>query len=64
LLVIAAFLTTVVDTRERRRTEAHLPDPFTTGTMPAATGQFRAATGEFKVPEQEYKRESGVFQAV
>ncbi len=64
LLLIAALATNVVDGRERRRTEIHLPDPFTTGTMPAATGQFRAATGEFKVPEQEYKRESGVFKAV
>jgi len=64
LLVIAALTTGAVDTRERRRTEAGLPDPFTTGTMPAATGQFRAATGEFKVPEQEYKRESGVFKVV
>ncbi len=64
LLIIAAMITNVVDARERRRTEAYLPDPLTTGTMPAATGQFRAATGEFKVPEQEYKRESGVFRVV
>jgi len=64
LLIVATVLTNVVDGRERRRTEAHVPDPFTTGTMPAATGQFRAATGEFKVPAQEYKRESGVFRAV
>jgi AAA family ATP:ADP antiporter len=63
LLIIAALVTNVVDARERRRTEAHLPDPFTTGTMPAATGQFRAATGEFKVPAQEYQHESGVFKA-
>jgi AAA family ATP:ADP antiporter len=55
-------MTNVVDTRERRRTEAYLPGPFTTGTIPAATGQFRAATGEFKIPEPEYKRESGVFK--
>ena len=64
LLIIAALITNAVDARERKRTEAHLPDPFTTGTMPAATGQFRAATGEFKVPAQEYQRESGVFQVI
>jgi AAA family ATP:ADP antiporter len=63
LLIIAALVTNIVDSRERRRTEAHIPDPFTTGTMPAATGQFRAATGEFKVPEEEYRLESGVFRA-
>jgi AAA family ATP:ADP antiporter len=62
-LILAALLTNMVDSRERRRTEAHLPDPFTTGTMPAATGQFRAATGEFKVPEEDYRLESGVFRA-
>jgi AAA family ATP:ADP antiporter len=64
LLIVAALITNIVDARERRRTEDHLPDPFTTGTMPAATGQFRTATGEFKVPAQEYQRESGVFQAM
>jgi len=63
-LVLAAIITNVVDGRERYRTEAHLPDPFTTGTMPAATGQFRAATGEFRIPEVDYKRESGTFQVV
>jgi AAA family ATP:ADP antiporter len=63
LLIGAAMLTNVVDSRERRRTEAGLPDPFTTGTMPAATGQFRTATGEFKVPEEEYRLESGIFRA-
>jgi len=64
ILGLAVLITNLVDTRERRRTEAHLPDVNTTGTMPAATGQYRAPTGEFRVPQEEYKRESGVFKIV
>jgi AAA family ATP:ADP antiporter len=64
ILGLAVLITNIVDTRERRRTEAHLPDVNTTGTMPAATGQYRAPTGEFRVPQEEYKRESGVFKVV
>ena len=64
LLLLGVAVTNVIDSRERRRTEAHLPDVLTTGTMPAATGQFRAATGEFRVPHDEYQRESGTFEAV
>ncbi len=64
LLVIAVVISNIVDARERRRTEAGLPDVNTTGTMPAATEQIRAETGEFRIPKEEYKRESGVFRAV
>ncbi len=64
LLLLGVAVTNMIDSRERRRTEAHLPDVFTTGTMPAATGQFRAATGEFRVPHEEYQRESSTFKAI
>ncbi len=64
LLLLGVAVANMIDSRERRRTEAHLPDIFTTGTMPAATGQFRAATGEFRVPHEEYQRESGTFEAI
>jgi AAA family ATP:ADP antiporter len=64
ILGLAVLITNVVDSRERRRTEAHLPDVNTTGTMPAATGQYRAPTGEFRVPQEDYQRESGVFKVV
>ena len=64
LLLLSIVITNVVDARERRRTEAYLPDVNSTGTMPAATGQFRAATGQFKVPHEAYRRESGTFKAV
>lgn len=64
LLLLGIVVTNIVDTRERRRTEAFLPDVLTTGTMPAATGQFRAATGEFRAPDTAYQKESGTFRAV
>jgi len=64
LLMLGVAVANIIDSRERRRTEAHLPDVHTTGTMPAATGQFRAATGEFKAPSEEYQRESGTFRAI
>ena len=64
LLLLGVAVTNVIDRRERRRTETHLPDIHTSGTIPAATGQFRAATGEFRVPGEEYRKESGAFRAV
>jgi AAA family ATP:ADP antiporter len=64
LLAIGVVLTNIVDARERRRTEADLPDVKTSGTLPAATGQYRAETGEFKVVQEEYKKESGHFRVV
>jgi AAA family ATP:ADP antiporter len=64
LLLLGVVVTNIVDSRERRRTEAFLPDILTTGTMPAATGQFRAATGEFRVPDDAYQKESGTFRAI
>ncbi|MDH3457096.1 MAG: MFS transporter [Gemmatimonadota bacterium] len=64
LLLLGVVVTNIVDSRERRRTEALLPDVLTTGTMPAATGQFRAATGEFRAPDAEYQKESGTFRAI
>jgi AAA family ATP:ADP antiporter len=61
VLVLATFVTNVIDVRERRRTEAAVPDAMTSGLLPAATGQFRAATGDFKtVAESEkYQLETG-----
>ncbi len=64
LLVLAVVITNIVDVRERRRTEANLPDVNTTGTMPAATVQLRAETGEFRIPKEDYTRESGTFRVV
>jgi len=60
-LAVATLLTNAIDARERRRTEAALPDPMTSGTLPAATGQYRAATGEFKTAGEAYRKESGHF---
>ena len=64
LLMLSIAISNLIDARERRRTETHLPDVLTTGTMPAATGQFRAATGEFRAPREEYRQESGIYRAV
>lgn len=64
LLLLGVVVTNIVDRGERRRTEGHLPDIHTSGTMPAATGQVRAATGEFRVPSEEYRQESGAFRAI
>jgi AAA family ATP:ADP antiporter len=68
ILVASLVLTNVVDARERRKKEGHLPAPDTTAEMPAATtaelriattAEMRAARGE----EQPIHRE-GPFQLV
>ena len=64
LLVAAVAITNSVDVRERRRTEAAVPDPLTSGQLPAATAQIRSATGEFKVPDDEYRTASGQIKAL
>lgn len=64
LLVAAAAITNLVDGRERRRTEAHVPHPMTSGQLPAATAMVRAASGEFKVPGEAYRTASGHFRVV
>ena len=64
LLAVALAITNAVDARERRRTEAAMPDPLTSGQLPAATEQIRAATGEFKVPDDVYKTASGQLKAL
>jgi AAA family ATP:ADP antiporter len=64
LLVLGAVITNVIDHRERRRTEATVPDVKATGSVPAATSQLRMATGKLSLSTAEYKRESGFFQAV
>ena len=66
LLILAATITSLVDRRERRRTEAGVPDLKTSGVLPAATGQFRAHTGESKAvaDSTEYQKASGTFAAV
>jgi AAA family ATP:ADP antiporter len=63
LLVAAALVTGIVDRRERRRTEAAVPDAMTSGVLPAATGQFRAVTGEHRAVAEspEYQKVSGTF---
>jgi len=64
LLLLGVAVTNLIDSRERRRTEAQVPDIYTTGTLPAATGQFRAVTGELKAPSKEYQIESGMFKTL
>lgn len=66
VLILATAITNVIDIRERRRSEAAVPDTMTSGVLPAATGQFRAATGEFKaIAESEaYQRETGSFPTI
>ncbi len=66
VLVLATAITNVIDIRERRRSEAAVPDAMTSGLLPAATGQFRAATGEFKAiaESEEYQRETGTFKVI
>jgi MFS family permease len=46
LLVAAAIITNVVDARERKRTEAGVPDSLSSGQIPAATPQIRSMTGD------------------
>jgi len=64
LLLLGLVVTNLIDRRERRRTEAHLPDVHTTGALPAATGQMRAPTGQLKAPSREYQLESGMFKTL
>jgi len=64
LLVIAGVITNIVDTRERKRTEAVVPDFMGSGQIPAATPQIRASTGEFKVPGEAYITASGTQRAL
>lgn len=64
ILALATVVTNMLDLRERRRTEAAVPDVRSSGTLPAATGQVRSETGEFRVPTAEYAKESGHFKTV
>ena len=64
MLIFGAVLSNVVDARERRRTEAAVPDVRTTGSLPAATSQLRMATGEFRVPSDDYQDASGSYAAL
>ncbi len=66
VLVLATAITNVIDIRERRRSEAAVPDAMSSGLLPAATGQFRAATGEFKAitESEKYQRETGSFKTI
>ncbi len=49
LLVAQLLLTNYLDARERKRTEAAVPEAGSTAVMPAATAEIRAETGEFKL---------------
>ncbi len=57
LLLLAMAVTNLVDTRERGRTEADLPDSFTSGSLPAASQEIpladvrKALSGEIDVQE-------------
>ena len=62
ILLASLVLTNVVDARERRKKEGHLPPPDTTAEMPAATtaemriattGEMRVATGEVQPIHRE-----------
>lgn len=66
LLVAAAGITVLIDRRERRRTEQGIPDPLTSGMLPAATGQFRALSGEYRTVASSpaYQKESGTVPTV
>ncbi|HXV86237.1 MAG TPA: MFS transporter [Gemmatimonadales bacterium] len=64
ILVVAAGVTNLLDARERKRTEAAVPDVRSSGVLPAATGQVRSETGEFQVPTGAYAKESGHFKTV
>lgn len=46
LLIVAVFVSNVVDARERRRHETHLPLHLTTAELPAATGEYQIQTVE------------------
>ena len=46
LLVLAGFLSNVVDARQRARHEVHLPTHLTTAEIPAATGEYQIQTVE------------------
>lgn len=68
VLLTSLILTNVVDARERRKKEGHLPPPDTTAEMPAATtaemriattAEMRAASGEAQPIHKE-----GPFQLV
>ena len=47
ILLLGLAVTTIIDRRERRRTEYDRPAWSTTATNPAATGEFRLETGEY-----------------
>jgi AAA family ATP:ADP antiporter len=59
-LVLSLLATNYIDARERRRSEAELPDSLTTGAMPAASQEIpldevrKALTGE--IPVEDVKR--------
>lgn len=66
LLVLEVLITNYIDTKERQRTESHLPVGETTAMMPAATTQFRMETGEHKLAEskEETSKGRGAFALV
>ena len=64
LLLLTIALSRAVDRRERRRTEAHLPDIKASGILPAATSQIRTVAGELKAPTKEHLQASGTFQTI
>ena len=64
VLLVAAGLTNLIDTRERKREEAIVPDGMTSGLLPAATTQYRNATGAFRTVGDEYREASGLHTVV
>jgi AAA family ATP:ADP antiporter len=51
LLVVATLFTNVIDTRERRRTEAARSLTESTAMMPASTKEVRLESGEFRIAD-------------
>lgn len=68
ILLVSLVLTNLVDARERRRREGHLPPPDTTAEMPAATtAEMRiATTAEMRVagPAGQPVSKEGAFALV
>ncbi len=70
LLIVTLLITNTVDTRERNRTESHLPPPETSAELPAITetGEFRISQGKVTpvanvAPPQPVSR-GGAFRLV
>jgi len=66
ILIVSLALTNLVDARERKRREGHLPPPDTTAEMPAATtSEMRiATTAEMRAAGSQPVQKEGAFALV